>query len=154
MTVQWTADDEALLRAKRGDPGSQATWETYALLLAVEAWASVLARRFGTLELRGDAQGILQAVLKKRARSPIINILVAELQLCLASSMFDIFGSHVWSEDNEWADDLSRLGEGATLPPVFEDILKTNIYTEKNNKWKFLTPQGVRAAVTAREGEG
>ena len=81
------------------------------------------------------------------------NMLVAEIQLCLAASMFDIFGSHVWSEDNEWADQLSRLGEGATLPPVFEEIPKTTIYTKKK-QWKFLTPQGVHAAVTAREGEG
>ena len=126
-------------------------WETYALLLAVHSWTSILSRRFGTLELRGDAQGILQAVLKRRARSPIINLLVAEIQLCLAASMFDIFGAHVWSEDNGWADDLSRLEEGATLPIIFENTNRTNIY--KKGKWKFLTPEGVHAAVTARAGE-
>ena len=150
-TFLWTAEDEELLQAKRGDPGSQAVWETYALLLAIEAWDNVLARRFGTLELRGDAQGILQAVLKKRARSPVINVLVAEIQLCLAKSMHDIFGSHIWSEDNEWADQLSRLGEGAVMPPVFEKVNKT-IVNDKH-RWKFLTKLGVRAAVTGHAGE-
>ena len=123
MATAWSEEDEKLLRARRGDPGSQAVWETYALLLAIEAWACLLSRRFGTLELRGDAQGVLQAILKRRAKSPIINLLVAEIQLCLAASMFDIFGAHVWSEDNGWADDLSRLEEGATLPSIFENTL-------------------------------
>ena len=154
MATAWSEEDEKLLRARRGDPGSQAVWETYALLLAIEAWAPLLSRRFGTLELRGDAQGVLQAILKRRAKSPIINLLVAEIQLCLAASMFDIFGAHVWSEDNGWADDLSRLEEGATLPSIFENTLRTNVYRKGANvKWKFLTPEGVHAAVTARAGE-
>ena len=42
--------------------------------------------------------------------------------------MHDIFGSHIWSEDNDWADQLSRLGEGADMPPIFENVNKTTKY--------------------------
>jgi hypothetical protein len=147
MTTAWNAEDEKLLGATRGDPASQAVWETYALLLAVDAWASVLTDHSGTLEFRGDAQGILQAVLKRRARSPVINLLIAELQLCLGRTMFDMYASHVWSEDNELADDLSRLGEGAVLPASFADIDQTIII---RHSWKFLSQSSVHAAVRAR----
>ena len=150
LVADWTSSDEVLLRAKRGDPASQAVWETYALLLAVDAWSEKLAVRTGTLELRGDAQGILAAVLRRRARSPIINIMIAEIQLCLGKSMFDVYGSHVWSEDNELADNLSRLGEGAKMPKEFDRVPATKVV---KHPWRFLTPGGVHAAVMARADE-
>ena len=77
LATAWTKEDEKLLGATCGDPASQAVWETYALLLAIDAWSSELSRHGGTLELRGDAQGVLQAVLRRRAKSPVINLLVA-----------------------------------------------------------------------------
>ena len=33
-----------------------------------------------------------------------------------AENMFDMFAAHVWSEENEEADALSRLSEGANRP--------------------------------------
>ena len=118
LHVEWTSADEAALGAWRGDAGSQAIWEAYALLIAVNTWRDALVQMYGTIELRGDAQGVLQAVLARRARCPAVNLVVAEVQLVLGASMHDVFAAHVWSEDNDVADDLSRLAEGAALPPA------------------------------------
>ena len=89
----------------------------------------------GTLELRGDAQGVLQAVLARRARCPSVNLIVAEIQLVLGASMFDMFAAQVWSEDNDVADALSRLAEGAVMPLACRTA---QAWPAARNVWRFI----------------
>ena len=116
LAVTWTADDEKLLGTLRGDPASQAIWEAYAMVLALATWMPFLPKGRCKLELRGDAQGVLQSVLARRAKCPQINKIIAETQLILGSTMYDLYAAHVWSEHNDVADCLSRLDEGAQVP--------------------------------------
>ena len=135
LHVAWNAEDMMALDARTGDPASQAIWEAFALLLAVATWRPLLEVVQGTLELRGDAQGVLQAVLSRRARCPTINLIIAEMQLVLGASMLDMFASHVWSEENEVADALSRLAEGAAMP---EDCATAKKWEAVRLCWRFV----------------
>ena len=116
LTATWTSEDEKLLDARCGDPASQAIWEAYAMVLALATWAPYLPNGRCKLQLRGDAQGVLQSVLARRAKCPQINKIIAETQLILGATMYDLYAAHVWSEHNDVADSLSRLNEGATVP--------------------------------------
>ena len=87
------------------------------LLIAVSTWLQDIMDLHGKLELLGDALGILKAILARRARCPTINKVIMELQLLLGRTMFDMQAAHLWSEKNIIADALSRLPEGAALPP-------------------------------------
>ena len=96
---------------------AQPLWEAYALLVAVCTWLPWLGGRCGRLQLRGDAKGVLQAVVRRRAHHAALNRVVAELLLCLGTTMHDIEAAHFWSELNAEADALSRVHEGAEVPP-------------------------------------
>ena len=64
-------------------PSFQPDWEAYALLLALWIWRQLLGQFRGVLRLRGDALGVLQSVIRRRARNPRLNLIVAEAQLVL-----------------------------------------------------------------------
>ena len=136
MSVTWTTDDEHLLKATRGDPASQAIWEAYAMLLAIITWIPHFPLGRCKLQLRGDALGVLQAVLARRAKCPQINRIIAETQLALGSTMYDLFASHIWSEHNDIADDLSRLNEGASVPDKCAEAVCDEVHRPT---WTFLT---------------
>ena len=57
--TQWTSHDEHLLSARIGDPGSQARWEAYTLLLACIRWMPAVAQSNSTVHFVGDASGVL-----------------------------------------------------------------------------------------------
>lgn len=86
------------------------------LLLAISTWQQTLIDVPGAMHVIGDAEGVLRAVLARRAKAPTINKLVMEIQLVLGPSMQGLYATHIWSEDNEIADQLSRRAEGADLP--------------------------------------
>ena len=135
LHVTWTLEDERVLSARRGDPAFQATWEIYALLIAISTWQNLLASKHGPLQLQGDAQGVLQAVLQRRARAPTINFIIAEIQLLLGPSMMDLFAAHFWSEENWCADALSRISEGAQIPESLKDFKR---WSPRRRCWKFV----------------
>ena len=137
----WTEDDETLLGAKLGDAGSQAVWEGYALLLAISTWQDKLENLRCTIELRGDALGVLQAVLARRGCCPEVNLIVAEIQLLLGRSMHDLFAIHIWSEDNTLADQLSRIPEGASIP---DECPESRRHQVKRRRWCSLRHSIVR----------
>ena len=107
LALQWTADDEARTGARIGDPGSQALWECYMMLRALWCWLKVESQGF--VRIVGDAQGVLAALLKRSAKSPLLNLVVREVTLLLARNFRSLETIHVWSEHNEWADALSRI---------------------------------------------
>ena len=106
LSLKWSRHDEIMTGAHIGDPGSQALWEGYMLLRALWHW--LCPGEQGFIRVRGDAQGVLAAVVKRAAISPLLNNIVREIALVLAADFTSIEALHVWSEDNEWADALSR----------------------------------------------
>ena len=83
------------------------------MLIAINTWKKVLVEAQGRLAIRGDALGVLQDVVKMRARDPILNDITSEIALILAPQGGDLRAAHVWSEQNEICDQLSRLPPGA-----------------------------------------
>ena len=115
--MEWTREDAAALQAERLAPSAQPLWEAFALLIGICTWHHLLGERCGRLRLRGDAKGVLQAVVRKRAHHAGLNRVVAEILLVLGRTMHDIEAAHFWSELNAEADALSRVQEGAEVPP-------------------------------------
>ncbi|CAK0822630.1 unnamed protein product, partial [Prorocentrum cordatum] len=88
--TNWTLEDATAPQAKWLDPAAQPMWEACASLIAVHAWRGWLGGRRGRLRLRGDAKGVLQAVVRRRGRHAALNRIVAELLLTLGRAMRDI----------------------------------------------------------------
>ena len=86
------------------------------LLLAILTWLPWLRRHTGPVVYKGDAKGVLQGVLANKARSPRLNLIVAEVSLGLCDTHHCLAAQHLWSERNVVCDKLSRLHEGAELP--------------------------------------
>ena len=63
----------------------------------------------GRLSVRGDALGVLQDVVKMRAREPILNDIAGKIALTQAPHGGDLGAAHLWSEQNEICDQFSRL---------------------------------------------
>ena len=118
MHCAWEDADRQALGAWGKEAKDQPLWEAYMLLIAVAEWTPLLHDGVGKLAIRGDAQGVLQAAIKGRAKLPLLNSIIAEIQLNLAKTKFDLYAVHIWSERNELCDQLSRVMEGASIPEV------------------------------------
>ena len=104
------------------------------MLIAISTWASSMPLVRTSLNLRGDALGVLQVVMARRAKSPVINKIIAEIQLLLGGTMFDLYLADVWSEKNEVADKLSRVPQGEEVPECCTGEPSPAI----RRQWKFL----------------
>ena len=135
--TRWTKRDFQNIGAVVGDPAWQAHWEAYMLLLALVTWRRELGSIGGRLLVRGDPQGVLQAVAQRRARNPEINLLVVEMQVVLGDLFQDLSATHFWSEDNKVCDDLSRMWEPAG-PPLPSELEGVTPATTVRKKWHFL----------------
>ena len=58
-----------------------------------------------------------------------------EVALWLAPLGLELTCIHIWSESNDWADDLSRVVEGVSIPPGFLDIPRCE---QLPRDWKML----------------
>ena len=114
--VTWTATDFLAIGAEKGVAAFQPHWEAYAMLLALWTWRQLLQAQNGPLMLRGDAFGVLQSIVARRAKQHSLNMLMAEAQLILGHSGYDLCAAHWWSERNITCDILSRLAEGFLIP--------------------------------------
>ena len=128
----WTAADNQALEATNCDAKHQAAWEAYALLLALCTWIGHLVQGF-RLTVRGDAQGVLQDVVKGRAKSAAINLLIAEIQLVLAPMAYDLTAIHWWSEHNHVCDALSRPDH--QVPTILRQVARVD---GVRRRWHFL----------------
>ena len=108
----WSVQDLATVKVTKGEPSGQAALEAYALLISVATWAKVLEQAQGALHIRGDALGILQSMLRFKAKDPILNAIAGELAYLIAPIGFDLRAAHIWSERNVTCDYLSRLKPG------------------------------------------
>ena len=135
IVLKWRPLDEKVLKAKRGDCGSQALWDAYTLLIALKTWTHLLVAKRAELHLFGDAEGVLRAVLAKKARNAAVNLVIAEIGLTLAPTNFDLQAAHLWSEENALADALSRGAEGIEVPAELADAVKDQV---RWSQFKFL----------------
>ena len=80
-----------------------------------------MANAQGRLAVRGDALGVLQDVLKSKAKDRVLNCLAHEMALITAPLGTDLRAAHVWSEQNQICDQLSRrLSEGSHEHPLLK----------------------------------
>ena len=107
LSLVWSKLDEENTGGKIGDPGSQAIWECYMVLRSLWCWLK--SGQQGFVRIRGDAQGVLSALLKRSAESPLLNVVVREITLVLAADFRSLETIHIWSEYNKLADALSRV---------------------------------------------
>ena len=114
LNVQWTAEHEGLIDGQVGSPDHQASWEALAFGIAIRTW--VTGKVQGKITIIGDAQGVISNIIAMRSRAPAINDIVKEIALHLAPLGLDLLGLHLWAEQNEQADELSRL-TGQTAAP-------------------------------------
>ena len=106
FSLTWAATDEAKTGAVIGEPGSQALWEAYMMLRCL--WACVKTGDQGYIRIRGDAQGVLFALVRRAAKAPLLNEVTKEAALRLAVHFASLEAPRLWSEQNVWADALSR----------------------------------------------
>ena len=118
MDCVWHQQDWDALGVSEVHPRYQPLWEAYMMLVALQAWKHKLTESIGKLVIIGDAQGVLQAAIRGKAKMPKLNVIIAEIQLQLAHTKYDLTALHIWSERNATCDQLSRLSEGASLPEV------------------------------------
>ena len=90
------------------------------------------------LQIRGDAKGVLQDVIKGRARNAGLNLMVGEAQLILADTAECLTAIHWWSEDNAVCYALSRQ----EIPASLSTSVRTP--TAKKVRWELMRPS-VRA---------
>ena len=135
MYASWTANDGHALQARIGDAGSQALWEAYMLLLGVSTWQPFLAAERGPVQFRGDALGVLSAVIQKKARAPLLNLVVGETAVILCPLGQELSAVHIWSEWNVVCDLLSRRKSGEPFPPV---VATAKLSTPQRREWRLL----------------
>ena len=97
------------------------------LFLALQTWIGIVTEVDAAFHVRGDADGVLTAVLAKRAKAPRVNLVVSEINLVLAVSQHELSAEHIYSEHNTVADALSRLSEGEPLPDVCRHAVEDDI---------------------------
>ena len=135
LAVGWTQLDHDTLKANREDPSFQADWEAYAMLLALWTWREQLAPCRGKLVLWGDALGVLQATIRRRARNPRINLILVEAQLVMGYLGGELAAAHWWSERNVVCDELSRLDQDGSIPAMLHGVPRTEVL---HRKWRIL----------------
>ena len=138
MRTQWTTEDMVALNANCKDPAHQVAWEAYMLLVALCTWTSYLTEG-RALRIRGDAQGVLQGVIRGQAKSASINLLIAEIQLVLAPVNYDLTAIHWSSDHNVVCDDLSRPER--PMPAVLQCVKEDRVY---RRHWHFLRSEAIR----------
>ena len=71
--------------------------------------------------------GMLYGAAKFRSKDPIINNIFMEMALLVAPRGATIEAIHVWSEENEIADTLSRMGtdDKLVLPILLAKVART-----------------------------
>ncbi|CAE7359038.1 icd [Symbiodinium natans] len=121
--LTWQKTDEGAIGAHIGQAASQAQWEAYMALRALWKWLTPELE--GQVRIRGDAAGVLQSFVKRSSKSHTLSKIVREVTLHLALTHRSLEAIHLWSEDNAWADALSRLADPrkpATVPPELRHL--------------------------------
>ena len=116
LAFRWTDADLELVGVSRGDSAGQAKLEALTLLTAINSWKPTLTTAQGRRAIRGDALGVLYDVFRFRAKDAVLNDLVRAMALLVAPLGVDLRAAHIWSEQNNVCDLLSRLSLDGTSP--------------------------------------
>ena len=116
MAIDWDKADLHLLQAILGDPAWQAEWELFAILLAIDSWLPHLQGKRAAL-IQTDATAALFNVERMAGRTPAMNSITAEIALRLEAADVMTTPEHVPGVLNFTCDALSRLSQGAQIPP-------------------------------------
>ena len=133
--MTWHETDEKAIGACIGQAASQAQWEAYMALRALWKWLT--PDREGQVKIRSDAAGVLQSFVKRSRKSASLTRIVREVTLHLALTHRSLEAIHLWSEDNAWADALSRLAdprEPASVPP---DLRHLPLHRQGPVLWRY-----------------
>ena len=77
----------------------------------------------GRLVAIGDALGMLHGAVKFRSKDPGINLIFMELALIFAPRGSTVEAVHIWSEENQLADVLSRcIAEQLPIPGILTKV--------------------------------
>ena len=105
-------------------------------LLAVKQWVDPCRR--GKITLVGDAEGVLSSITRMRSEDSVINSMSKEFAMILAPLGFELQGLHIWGEQNDWADALSRVGQGQEIPSELEFVPAECLDDRRTAIWHFL----------------
>ena len=147
LALTWTRRDESAISAVIGTAASQAQWEAYMALRALWKW--LLPNMEGQVRIRGDAAGVLQSFVKRSSKSQLLSRVVREVTLHLALTHRSLEAIHLWSEDNEWADALSRLKDPRKAAVVPPELRHLPLHREGPVLWRLApTPSVVQRVVS------
>ena len=122
-----TTEDLRRFQASRGDSAFNTVWEALAILVGLRVWRELLGP-LGSFEVRSDSLGALGATLRGSAKSPRLNVVIAEIMLDEAelSTRIEVL-EHIPGVSNVWPDALSRLGapEPKQLPEALALVRRT-----------------------------
>ena len=122
----WESEHEQLVQAKIGDCAGQARWEALAMMLAFRTWDKVIAVSTNSPFAIGDALGMLCGAARFRSKDPLINRVFMEMALLMAPRGSTLEAIHIWSEENQLADSLSRIvADSLTLPAILTKVPRT-----------------------------
>ena len=76
--------------------------------------------------LVGDALGVMHGMVQWSAKARIVNEISKEIALLFAPLCLSLMGIHIWGEENELADALSRLYSGKDFPPQLASVPRTH----------------------------
>ncbi|KAF4723898.1 hypothetical protein FOZ62_002256, partial [Perkinsus olseni] len=126
--VSWFADSLKKVDFERFDSAPrdckrQAVWEALAILIACRLWLPSLPR-FWTVKCCSDSRTALSSLMSLKSRSKALILIAQELALdcALEGRWFNLSFSHVPGASNQWADSLSRLSEGISIPSPLESV--------------------------------
>ena len=122
---EWTEDDAHILCAKIGEAAWQAEWEFLTLLRAVDTWIGHLRSR-STALFQMDATAALHTAARGAGRTPVMNALAAELAIRMESANSRMLPEHLSGTLNFECDALSRLSQGAEIPPALAGVRRVN----------------------------
>ena len=134
--MAWDVNHAGFLGVGPGDETGQATFEAYMMLEAIVCW--ITEETLGKILLIGDAEGVLFGLTRFSAKAQIVNEIAKEIALHLAPFGQTLSGSHVWGEQNEVADALSRLEHGAVLPGCLVQAVRRTTPSRDRNSWSAL----------------
>ncbi len=137
-----TEEEAKLLKVKYGESSSQAVMEAYAILRALDAWATQLQGHI--MMIRSDSSVALGMLRKLSSPHDSLNFLAAEITLRLEKFQIPRMAlHHLKGRLNKEADWLSRISERteSEKPEGLKDVqLRRATGWTENRFW--LTPPG------------
>ena len=120
--------DRERLNTCEGDPAFMGEWELLRILVSLHVWGPKLRGMSGAFVIQADSQAALGAALKLCSPRTLMNVIAAEISLVMERYNIEkLVGEHFRGTLNVEADALSRLWEGADLPPSLRSIPRANV---------------------------